>query len=311
MEPSPSLTIHHLDAYFERIQLPSRFRRNQNPPLNREFLAAIQAHHISHIQYDNIALHYSPTAEISLHIHDIFHKLVERKRGGYCMENNLLLYYVLSLLGFNVYLTGARLHRDANNPTPGWSGWEHAVNIITLTDQTQPPYMMDVGYGGDGPTIPLPLIHEGPAMATPNIGTQEIRLQKGGQQPRSPANDAWIYQFRNGSEQPWRVGYAFFELEFFPRDFEVMNFYTSQNPTSFLTQRLLVIQFLQNTDGKVYGKMILDQDKLKVNRKGRNELVTVCATEIERVEILRNTFGVDLTDEEQGAIWGKASALSA
>ncbi|RAK85209.1 cysteine proteinase [Aspergillus costaricaensis CBS 115574] len=121
-ELSTSFTSDHLDGYFERIELPSRFRREQNPKFDREFLATIQAYHVSHIPYDNTALHYSPTPSISLHIHDIFHKLVTRKRGGYCMENNILLYHVLRQLGFDVYLTGARLYRDANNPKPGWSG---------------------------------------------------------------------------------------------------------------------------------------------------------------------------------------------
>ena len=121
-EPSQSLSLPQIDEYFERIELPSRFRR-ENPKLYRELLATIQAYHVSHIPYDNTALHYSQTPSISLHIHDIFHKLVTRKRGGYCMENNILLYHVLRQLGFDVYLTGARLYRDANNPKPGWSGW--------------------------------------------------------------------------------------------------------------------------------------------------------------------------------------------
>ena len=39
------------------------------------------------------------------------------------MENNIFLSHVLRVLGFQVYLTGARLYRDASSPTPGWSGW--------------------------------------------------------------------------------------------------------------------------------------------------------------------------------------------
>ncbi|OJI85048.1 hypothetical protein ASPTUDRAFT_189131 [Aspergillus tubingensis CBS 134.48] len=311
-EPSQSLSLPQIDEYFERIELPSRFRR-ENPKLYRELLATIQAYHVSHIPYDNTALHYSQTPSISLHIHDIFHKVVTRKRGGYCMENNILLYHVLRQLGFDVYLTGARLYRDENNPKPGWSGWEHAVNIVTLADNSS--YMLDVGYGGDGPTTPLPLVHT--SIPIPNIGTQEIRLQKNGKSSgershpsNDPSTNAWTYQFRNGSEQAWRVGYAFHELEFFPRDFEIMNFYTSQNPTSFLTQRLLVIRFLQSADGEVYGKVILDQDKLKENRGGKNELVKVCNTEGERVEVLRDVFGVDLTEEERRGICGRVSALA-
>lgn len=117
------LAANHVDEYFIHIQLPPQFRRDRNPKLDRNMLAAIQAHHVSHIPYDNIALHYSQNPSISLNVLDIYHKFVEKGRGGYCMENNIFLCHVLRTLGFEVYLAGARLYRDANSPTPGWSGW--------------------------------------------------------------------------------------------------------------------------------------------------------------------------------------------
>lgn len=118
-----NLNLSYVDEYFTHIDLPLEFRRDQNPELDLNFLAAIQAHHITRIPYENVALHYSHDPSVSLNVLDIYHKIVKKGRGGYCIENNILLYHVLDTVGFQVYLTGARLHRDVSSATPGWSGW--------------------------------------------------------------------------------------------------------------------------------------------------------------------------------------------
>lgn len=181
---------------------------------------------------------------------------------------------------------------------------EHSVNLVTLAGQKK--YLVDVGYGGDGPISPLPLAEN---MVTPNIGTQEMRLLYGSMPGLSNGQkDLWTYQIRNKPDEPWRSGYAFHEIEFFQHDVEVMNFYTSQSRSCFLTTNLLVVKFLRDGD-KVYGKFILDQDKLKENLGGKNALVKTCQREDERVTVLSEYFKINLTEEEQKAIHGKPSAL--
>lgn len=116
------LTTEQVKQYFAHIQLPERFR-NEDHPLDVDLLSSIQAHHLCRIPYENLALHYSPNPSISLDVRDIYQKFVERHRGGYCMENNIFLHHILRALGFQVYMTGARLFRQEDNPNPGWSGW--------------------------------------------------------------------------------------------------------------------------------------------------------------------------------------------
>ncbi|KAJ5116563.1 arylamine N-acetyltransferase 1 [Penicillium angulare] len=298
------LTADQVKRYFAHIELPDRFRSDKGPNLDFDFLASIQKHHITKIPYENIALHYNNIPYISLDVSDIYHKFVERGRGGYCMENNIFLHHVLRFLGFQVYLTGARLFRDSTSPNPGWSGWEHAVNIITLADRTQ--YIMDVGYGGDGPTAPLPLTAD---KVTPNIGTQELRLLYGTMPGLlEDQQNLWTYQFRNGIDQPWKSAYAFYEIQFFRSDFEIMNLYTSRSPSCFLTSKLLAIKFLR-AEEDVFGKVILEGEKFKNNLGGKNWLMKTCQTEQERVEGLHEHFGISLTEEERAGILDKKSAL--
>jgi arylamine N-acetyltransferase len=178
------------------------------------------------------------------------------------------------------------------------------VNIVTLSDQIQ--YLADVGYGGNGPKVPVPLIS---GSVVHNLGNQDLRLVRGtttvssdGQQGR------WIYQFRNAEDQAWAVGYSFTDIEFTLKDFEVMNFFTSRSPDSFLTTKILVVKFLQE-DGIITGKVILDQEQVKKNTGGKNVLLQTCQTEKERVQILENLFQLKLTEEEKIGIRGRISSL--
>lgn len=113
------ITGEQIDAYFERIKLPKSYHRDQHPTLDLSFLSALQGHHVSTIPYENLSLHYAKKVHVSLDVVDLYKKLVERSRGGYCMENNIFFHHVLLFLGFQVYITGARLFREGS----GWSGW--------------------------------------------------------------------------------------------------------------------------------------------------------------------------------------------
>src|SRR3954452_3034413 len=87
--------------------------------------------------------------------------------------------------------------------------------------------MLIFSSGGDGPTAPIPLIHE---HVQTNLGPQEIRLSHSLlplQTTSTPKH--WIYQYRNSPSAEWSSFHAFAEYEFFPNDFNVMNFFTSQN----------------------------------------------------------------------------------
>ncbi|GMG29994.1 unnamed protein product [Aspergillus oryzae var. brunneus] len=153
-------------------------------------------------------------------------------------------------------------------------------------------------------TSPLPLV-EGPVHE--NIGTQTMRLAY---EPLPGSRQRqWIYYTRNAEDQLWIHNYAFTEMEFFQRDFELMSFFTSCHSDCFLTSHLLVVKYLREGD-EVYGKIVLDDDKIKKNDGGKNVLLQTCMTERARVEALKDQFGIELTEEEQNGIQGRMSALA-
>jgi arylamine N-acetyltransferase len=180
----------------------------------------------------------------------------------------------------------------------------HVVNIVTLDDGTK--FMVDVAFGGDGATVPIPMID---GHITQNLGTQEVRLVHDYiPLQRAKTEKLWIYQYRNGPEKEWNSFYAFPEMEFFGEDFLIMNWFTGYNAASFQTFSVLIVKFMRK-DGKIYGKRMLFNGDVKENLGGRTILIKSCKDERERVEALKEYFDITLTEEEINGIRGLPAEL--
>jgi N-hydroxyarylamine O-acetyltransferase len=100
------ITIPMLDAYLNRIQYPYLNGETFSPTV--EVLDELIFHHASNIPVDSAYMTLQ-NAKVSLNINDIFQRLVNERRGGYCYQRNLLLAAILSKLGFEVRLGNARM----------------------------------------------------------------------------------------------------------------------------------------------------------------------------------------------------------
>ncbi|KAF3933576.1 hypothetical protein ABW19_dt0204682 [Dactylella cylindrospora] len=170
--------------------------------------------------------------------------------------------------------------------------------------------MIDVGFGGDGATKPIPLIS---GEIVHNLGTQEVRLIND-LFPNStePAQKFWFYEYRNRKEQDWNRFYGFPELEFFQADFEVINLWTSTAPGNNQYGNVICIKFIRdgNSDApKISGKVMLFNEQLKENLGGRTQLVKIMVSEEERVQVIQDRFGIKLTKEERESILGRHTEL--
>ena len=176
--------------------------------------------------------------------------------------------------------------------------------------------MVDVGFGGDGATVPVLLAD---FFEQRNIGTQDIRLIRDyipGQLERTPERKLWIYQYRNSRDKPWNSFYAFSDqVEFLWPDYNIMNWYTGSSPESFQTFTVLVVKFLRRPnlerpdEDEIYGKRMLVNGTVKENVGGKTRVVQECKTEEERVEALKHWFAIELTDEERKSIRGFITEL--
>ncbi|KAH7132373.1 arylamine N-acetyltransferase 1 [Dendryphion nanum] len=309
-------TPDQVSAFLSHIQLPPKYRPENNPPHDLALLTALHTHTITTLPYENLSLHYSPTHQISIFPQTTFQKTVTdaRGRGGYCMEVSLLFNHILRALGFTVYTAGVRIRmRKDGIPHGNYIGWVHLVNIVTLA--TGEKYMLDVGFGGDGATRPVPMVD---GEIVNNLGAQQIRLVRDwipNQARRTEESKLWVYQYRNGEERDWNSFYAFPEFEFLEPDYEIMNWFTGANPGSHQTYTVIVIRFLyregERGEREVCGKRMLVGDVVKENLGGRTRVVHVCESESERVEWLETFFGIRLSEGEKEGIRGWRTELGA
>lgn len=178
------------------------------------------------------------------------------------------------------------------------------VNIITISHQK---YMVDVGFGGNGATSPLLLTSNN---IQPRLGSGSMRLINSKIAAHTDPNQRlWIYQIRHSPTEEWESTYSFTETEFLPQDYEMMNFYTSQNRHSFFTYSILMAKMVVDEGGNLVGAVTMRDAVAK--KKVGNEVVEtrVCKSEGERLAVFRKWFGIRLTEEEERGIRGTVMEL--
>lgn len=316
--PVPALSVGQVAEFLSYIQLPQSlqsYRYTSNPQTDLHFLNQLHIHTISAIPYENLWLHYNRTHINTILPQTTFANVVTsaRGRGGYCFQLSILFNHILRALDFPAYLAPVRIrHRINGVPQGDFSGWVHLVNIVTLSDSSK--YFLDVGFGGDGATHPVPLVHNVPRT---NLGQQDIRLRRDwlrNQVHRVEESKVWIYEYRNSTSDAWNAFFAFAETEAMEPDFHNLNWYTGSHPESFQTFTCIIVKFLRKPTGngeeqEIYGKRMLVNGVVKENLGGKTSIVQDCQTEQERMEALEKWFGIRLTKEEQDGIVGWGTEL--
>ena len=100
------------------------------------------------------------------------------------------------------------------------------INLVTIGDQK---YLIDVGFGSNGPHQPVPLTR---GFKFHNVGTQSGRLCYGPiAQYTNKTEQLWQYEIQNGDAH-WIPAYCFTEAEFTPDDFAMINYYMSTSRDS-------------------------------------------------------------------------------
>ncbi|PGH07258.1 hypothetical protein AJ80_08018 [Polytolypa hystricis UAMH7299] len=269
-------------------------------------LTELQRRHLATMCFSNVVLHYSQHHTISLDPDHLFHKMVERKFGGYCMENTGLLAIVLRSLGYHFFVSAAKVSNeiDGSEPAGGFTGMGHMVLIIRIGEKE---YMVDAGFGPNGATHPLLLEDGSTAVA---IAPAEMGFVKGGDPATPWSRRPWVFRIRPNPESAWKSAYCFYDVEFLREDFEVLNFCTSQHPTSLFTKKFICTRFILNeTEDDINGFISMTGAVVKRNLNGNVETLALLANEAERVAALEKMFDVHLQPLEARGIGGRATEI--
>ena len=192
-----------LDAYLSRI--------GERAPLapGLDALATLHRAHCAAIPFENLDILLGRS--IALDIPALETKLVRARRGGYCFEQNTLFQAALEALGFRAIALAARVRVGATEVRP-------RTHMLLRVEVPEGAFLADVGFGGDGPVLPLPF-----AEGTETwLGRTGHRLRREG--------DSWVLQGNTAGD--WADLYAFTLEPHYPVDFEMANHFTSTWPRS-------------------------------------------------------------------------------
>ena len=210
-------------------------------------------------------------------------KLIHRRRGGYCFEQNGLMKRVLEAIGFEVDGLLARVHWNAG-PGAGAPPRSHMVLRVPIDGV---PWLADVGFGSCVPAAPLRL-DDGEPQPTVH---DRYRLAPHG---RAQMLEALI-------EGRWQPVYELFPEPQEPIDFEVANWFTSTSPSSHFRHRLIATRTTPEA------RFVLLNGRLTIRPAGgQAERRRLDADGIERA--LGEIFGIAVEPDWRPAIERAAAA---
>lgn len=243
-----------VDAWLSRLGLTADL------PVTLASLTTIIRAHLDRIPFENLTVFCGDVPEIE--INALANKILHAKRGGYCVELNPLLCAGLRNLGFNARLCMARVLWQRDVPGPR----SHCLCLVQLDGAE---YLVDVGFGGPGPTGPLLLRSDHPNLRT------ETRAGLG------------TVLSRQVSEGDWRDLYTFTKELTTMSDVQAGNWLAATLPGSIFTRTLIVTRHCGET------RLVLDGATFRRFAKGKAPEAEVLQTPDAVVACLRDAFELE------------------
>lgn len=249
--------------WLTRLGLPSDL------PATHDSLTAITHAHLDRIPFENLSVFCGAVPDLGLEA--LSDKMIHHRRGGYCFEVNTLLCAGLRGLGFDARLRMARVMWQRKVPGPR----THCVCLVALEGAE---YLVDVGFGGPGPTAPVRLDVEAADLRTEQRAGLGTVLSR-----RTDSGD-------------WADLYAFAEEPTALSDLEAGNWLAATLPGSLFARTLVVTRHSGDT------RWVLEGTRFRKFAKGRAPEVADLQTPGAVLACLQDVFGLDPPPELAGAM---------
>jgi N-hydroxyarylamine O-acetyltransferase len=256
-----TMTTIDLDAYFARIGFEGA------PSATLSTLTRLQALHTTAIAFENLdPLMRRP---VSLELSELSKKFLDRKRGGYCYEQNIFFQNALQVIGFSV--SGLAAVVQWKRPPTAYGPRIHMVLQVDLVEGT---FMVDVGFGRLTLTAPLQLV----AGIEQSTTLEPFRLM--------PIDGEFQLQIK--LKDDWAPVYQLSLQKTTAADYAVYNWFTSTNPDVVFTSHLMAARPAHNC------RFGLFDNELSVHYlDGRTER-RVLRSVPELASVLADVFGIHL-----------------
>lgn len=259
---------------FPREAWLARLGLTAPPPVTPDGLAALHLAQAQCVPFENLDVRLQ--RGVSLAPQALARKLVAGRRGGYCFELNELLRLGLGASGFQVRAQLARVLWGRPEPGPR----SHEILVVELGAHR---FLADVGFGGPGLRLPLPLE---PGAEAIQAG-ETFRLTE-------HAALGLVLQKRVGAA-PWADLYVFDLAETtLPGDIVAANHFTATWPGSPFRQHVMAARATET------GRIALrDLEFCETAEGGRRTKILKPAA---LPSLLAERFGLDLPVETRIAV---------
>ena len=255
-----------LNAYLDRVNYGGATEPNL------EVLQDLVTAHTRTIPFENLdPLMGVPVDDLSPE--GLFDKLVRRRRGGYCYEQNGLMGHVLAELGFRVRRFAGRVIWLLPPDAP-LAAQTHTMLAVTFPG-SQGSYLVDVGFGGQTLTSPI-RIETGSIQQTTR---EPYRLEDRG--------DGLVLQAQIRGE--WQPLYEFTTRTERLIDLKVGSWFVSTHPSSSFVTSLMAARITADARLNLAGR------ELAIHRADGTEKIRLDDTAAV-VDTLTDRFGINVGD---------------
>jgi N-hydroxyarylamine O-acetyltransferase len=261
-----------VQIYLQKLGLHGR-------SLDFDFLKEINTRHVATFPFSSLGCRLGN--ELPLDIESLYQRIVLRRRGGYCFEQNGLMYEILEELGFKVTLYLARvIYNQDTHP-----GLTHRITMVEFEGKN---YILDVGFGADGPRVPVSM--SGEEIKDGDRIFRISKLQTGEYHMQVFKNDEFFSLYR-------------FELAHYGQsDCEVGHFYSHRHPNASFVNHLVVSRIMDNEV-----RSLRNLAYWMIRESGIHEEKIDNVDEFRR--ILIDELGVRVTEAESLQLYEQAAAV--
>jgi len=246
------------ESYLERIRYSGYLSTTVDS------LAAIQESQLQTIPFENFDI--CLNRKIFTTPSALLNKLIGTRRGGYCFELNGLLLMALQSFGFEARALLARVH-ISGKPT----GRGHQISLVNINGK---PWIVDVGFGADTPSIPMPL-------------TINVPVSNNGQTFRLTENELFGFMLQCKNGEIWKDLYSFELNHVCLGDIEYGNHFASTSKKTIFTHARVAAIQVPN------GVVTLLNHTVKKSIEGKEILIRLEENE-SYIQALETHFGIEL-----------------
>lgn len=245
--------------------------------LDFDFLTELVRRHVATFAFSSVACRLGE--DLPLDFESLFDRIVVRRRGGYCFEQNGFLYEVLERLGFapTLYLARVIYNQDIH------PGLTHRISVVEHDGKR---FVLDVGFGPLGPRVPVLISDEESVDGNRVFRVSERNPGEFHMQVRKDGDFFSLYRFEFS-----RYGQA---------DCELGHFYSHRHPKASFVNHLVVSRILED---EIRSLRDLEYRVIKTNSE---KIVNVVSSPQLR-QILAESLGIHVTKTESCTLFDRSS----